>query len=208
MIEMEAQKKLEGAKYHFQRMEETYSKNEKHFTYELEAFLVKLRSVPDVLLQDFNEKFSLNINLEEKLDPKTFKERAEKMKNGQAIAFIQWWKENIDRMRSDKRGSILFSKRNISVHRKVLQPNLKKVNVFETITVTESIKIVKYDEEGRLVEEWKSPETPPKPREVKPTEIEINLFFSEYPEENVLEVCRMLLEMIEKFVEEAKNRFN
>ncbi|MEM0172551.1 MAG: hypothetical protein QXV57_08325 [Thermoproteota archaeon] len=46
-------------------MEETYLKCEEHFIYELEAFLVKLRSVPDVLLEDFNEKFSLGISLDQ-----------------------------------------------------------------------------------------------------------------------------------------------
>lgn len=42
---MEAEKKLQGAIYHFQRMKETYLKYEENFIYELEAFLVKARAL-------------------------------------------------------------------------------------------------------------------------------------------------------------------
>jgi ribosomal 30S subunit maturation factor RimM len=35
---MEAERKLHGAAYHLQRMEEWYLKNDEYFIYELEAF--------------------------------------------------------------------------------------------------------------------------------------------------------------------------
>ena len=203
---MEAEKKLLGAIYHLQRMEEFYLKNEEYFIHELEAFLVNVRSVPDVLLEDFNQKFSLRINLEEKLARKIFENRAKQMHNSQAISFIQWWKKKMDQIRSDKLGFILFGKRNISVHRKVVRPDLKKITIHETIRLTDSVTIRKYDEKGNLIEELKSPQIPPEPIEQKPAEI--GWFFSDYPNENVLEVSRKLLQIVKEFIEEAKSRFN
>jgi len=52
----------------------------------------------------------------------------------------------------------------------------------------------------------RSPEISPELKEPKPTEV--NWFFSEYSDENVLEVSKKLLETVKKFVEEAKNQFN
>ena len=203
---MEAEKKLRGAKYHLQRMKEKYLINEEIFTYELEAFLSKTRSIPDVLLEDFNQKFSLGISLEEKLYPETFEKRARELKNVQAINFIDWWKGKMNQIQSDPLGAILFKKRNISIHRKVVKPNHVKVTVHETIHLTDSVIVKKYDERGKLIEEVKSPETPEKPPEPKPAEI--NWFFSEYPNEDVLEACKKLLEMMKEFIQEAKNKFN
>lgn len=203
---MEAEKKLRGATYHLQRMKEMYLKNEENFIYELEAFLVKTRSIPDVLLEDFNQKFSLGMSLEKELNHKTFKERAQQLQNAQAISFIKWWKDKMKQIRSDSLGSILFGKRNISVHRKVVKPDLKKVTLHDNIRLTDSVTVKKYDEKGKLIEEVKSPETSQKPPEPKPAEI--NWFFSEHPDENILEACKKLLEMIKGFIEEAKSRFN
>jgi len=202
---MEAEKKLRGAIYHLQRMEEAYLKNEENFIYELEAFLVKVISVPDVLLEDFNEKLSLGISLEEKLYPETFEERARELQNAQAMSFIQWWRSKMEQIRSDKLGSIFFGKRNISVHRKVVRPDLK-ITLYETIRITDSINIRKYDEKGNLIEDVKSLEIPPALEEPKPSEIE--WCFSEYPDENVLEACKKILQTVKRFVEEAKSRFN
>lgn len=205
---MEAEKKLRGATYHLQRMREMYLKNEENFIHELEAFLVKARSVPDVLLEDFNKKFSLGISLEAELSPKTFEDKARQLRNTSALDFIQWWKAKMNHIRSDPLGSIFFGwkgKRNISVHRKVVRPDLKKITLVETIHLTESVTIRKYDEKGNLIEESKSPEIPPKPIEPKPAEI--NWFFSEYPNENVFEVSKKLLDVVKGFVEEAKSRF-
>jgi len=187
-------------------MKEVYLKSDEIFTYELEAFLVKLRSIPDVLLQDFNEKFSLGISLEEKLYPKSFEDRAKQLQNKQAIKFIKWWNNKMNKIRSDRLGSILFRKRDISVHRKVVRPELKEITLYETIHITESVTVRKYDEKGNLIEEVKSPGISAEPEEPKPAEI--NWFFSDYSDENVLEVSKKLLQMIKRFIEEAKSRFN
>ncbi|MEM0172552.1 MAG: hypothetical protein QXV57_08330 [Thermoproteota archaeon] len=50
----------------------------------------------------------------------------------------------MNQIESDPLGSIIFGKRNISVHRKVVGLDLKKISIYETIHVTESITVQKY----------------------------------------------------------------
>ena len=202
---MEAEKKLQGAEYHLQRMEEFYLKNEEIFTYELEAFLAKIRSVLDVLLEDFNRKFSLGVGLEVKLKANIFEKRAKQLNNIQALNFIRWWRRKRDAIYSSPLG-FLFLKRNVSVHRAVVKPNLKKVTASEMLTVSESITVVKYNEKGRLVEKWEGPKPSPVSRDR--TSVEINWFFKDYRDKNVLEVCRELFKLMEDIVKEAKTLFN
>ena len=113
----------------------------------------------------------------------------------------------MDQIRSNPLGCVFFGrkgKRNISVHRKVVGPDLKKITLFETIRATASVTVRKYDEKGSLIEESSSSEIPPEPTEPKPAEI--NWFFSECPDENVLEVSKKLLGIVKEFVEDAKSR--
>jgi hypothetical protein len=203
---MEAEKKLYGAAYHLQRMEELYLKNDEHFIYELEAFLVKVRSILDVLLEDFNKKFCLGISSEERLSPDLFEERALRSTNKEAIEFIKWWRHKKDSIRSSKLGSLLFEKRNLSVHRKVISPDLKKVTVYDNIHIEESVTIRKYDAEGNLIEEFDSQDTPVET--VASKSAEMDWFFSEYPNENVLKVSYSLFQTLKEVVEEAKKIFN
>lgn len=199
---MYATEKLDEAKYHLNRMEEFYLKDDKIFKYELNAFLASIRSVPDILLQDYNEKFSLGIDLNEKLYPEAFEERAKQQNNVQAIQFYNWWKKKMYEIKSDKIVSMLFEKRNISVHRKSIEPDLIKLEVFDTITVSDSVTFTICDKEGHVISESKSVEKPQETKKLE--ESKTNLFFSDYPQENVLEVCRKLVHIMEKFVEEAE----
>lgn len=203
---MQAEKKLRGAEYHLQRMEETYLKNEEYFVYELEAFLVKVRSVPDVLLEDYNGKFSLGIGLDEKMSAELFRKKAQDLQNPKAIDFIDWWGTKMGQLRSDNIGSLLLGKRNVSVHRKEVGPDRKEVAITSTARITLSTTVRAYDKNGNLTGETKTPETPPGPRE-KTASVKTNWFFKDFPDENVLALSRKLFAMIKDFIEEAKTRF-
>jgi hypothetical protein len=198
---MEAEKKFSGALYHFQRMEEVYLKNEEKLTYELEAFLVKIRSIPDVLLEDFNQKFSLGIGLERKLTPKIFRKKAQELGGIQATEFIKWWEEKKREIESGPLGSILFKKRNISVHRKVVAPDLKRITLTATVDLSYSITVK--NEKGKIINELEMP-----PRSRKPEPQKIDWCFNEFPSEDVLGISKKLLQMVKEFIEEAKSRFN
>ena len=125
-----------------------------------------------------------------------FEEKAREIGNVQAINFIQWWKSKMSQIRSDKLTSVFFGKRNISVHRRVVRPDLKKNIHYETFNFTDSVTIRKYDERGNLIEEVKSSQTIIEPEKHKPTEID--WYFLEDPDENVLEASRKLLEILKK----------
>lgn len=200
---MTAKETLEGALYHLNRMKLTYLT--KDFVHELRAFLSVTRSVPEHLLEDYNVKYSLNIPDEEHLIT-TFKTEAKRLNNKVALNFFNWWKAERDKLRNDRIGSLLFTKRNISIHRRMVKPDLAKVEIRDYVHVTDSVTVEKYDSEGKLIEIVSSPPERPKTL-AKESESKAEWFFKEYPDENVLIVCQKLYEMMRSFVTSAESRF-
>ncbi len=178
-------------------MEEIYPKNQDEFTYELEAFLGKARSVPDFLLEDFNIKYSLGIGLEEYMDAKRFKKRAKQFKNTEALKFINWYGKKMSALKSDPIGKLFFDKRRVSMHRKTVKPDHTTVNIVATISLELVTQV--FDKNGNLVTEHRKP-----PKQQPKESPKINLFFSEYDKENVLEASNKFLDMMRLFVEKAK----
>jgi len=203
---MESERKLKGSEYHLKRMEELYGKDHEVFMYELEAFLIKTRSVLDILLYDFAEKLQLGIDRNRELNDHIFEETARKHGNDQAIKFIEWWRKRRDEVK-EKNFKPLLDKRNIAVHRGSVRPNIQKITLYDTAVATESITIIKKNETGNIIEIYESPgKSTVKPIEPKPAEID--WYFEEYPDKNILNVCREFLENIRQMVEEAKTNFN
>jgi len=199
---MDAEKRLKEALYHLRNMEQTYATDEEHFIYELNCFLITLRSIPDVLLEDFNKKYGLGISLDEKLTPQVFERRAQELNKTDALCFIEWWKERVDSIVKDRYGSFLFHKRNISVHRRVVTPDSIQITLTETIHLTDSVSIKAYDESENLIREEEP--SPPTTSVVENRPPKVDWFFKEIPKENVLDVCRKLFQMLKDFVTEAK----
>jgi len=202
---MDAEKKLKEALYHLRNMEQTYTTDEEHFIYELNCFLIALRSIPDVLLEDLNEKYGLGISLDEKLTPQVFKRKAKELNKTDALRFIKWWEERVNSIKEDRYGSVLFRKRNISVHRRVVTPDSAQITLMEIIHLVDSVSIKVYDESGNLIREEKPP--PPTTQAVENIPPKVDWFFKEFKEdsqENVLDVCRKLFQMFKDFVTEAK----
>lgn len=191
---MDAEMILLEAEYHLHRMRELYLDNMKHFKYELNAFLFNARSVPDVLLEDFNKIFSLGINSEIKINSSKFEKIAYQLNNIQALTFLLWWtRYKNTNIVSNPLFSMLFNKKDFSIHTKVMEPEqLNETSIF----VSGEWKV--YDEEGNLVTQ-----TPQKP--IKSTKND--WFFTDYPHTNALEACNNLFEMLKAFIEEAKNQF-
>jgi hypothetical protein len=202
---MTARNKLEEAEYFLTKMREIRPDQEE-FSFNLSAFLSSARSVPDYLLEDYNVKYSLQIPLTDELYPRTFEEKAKQAGNQTAISFIKWWGQKKVTLMNDPIGSLLSDKRNIDIHRTHVKPDLTKIEIRETITASVSIRIAKYDKEGKLIEISESPEEPPKP---KPEEREVSAawFFKEYDKEPVIPVCEKYLQMMKDFVSEAEQKF-
>ena len=191
---MEAEMILLEAEYHLQRMRELYLDNMMHFKYELNAFLFNARSIPDVLLEDFNKKFSLGINSDKKINSSKFEKIAYQLNNIQALTFLLWWtRYKNTNIVSNQLFSMLFNKRDILINEKMIESE----KLFETsIFVSGEWKV--YDEDGNLVTQ-----TTQKP--MKSTKND--WFFTDYHDINVLESCEKLFETLRIFIEEAKNQF-
>jgi hypothetical protein len=191
---MEAEIILLEAEYHLQRMRELNLNNMKHFKYELNAFLFNARSIPDVLLEDFNKIFSLGISSETKINSLKFEKIAYQLNNIQALTFLLWWtRYKNTNIVSDLIFSMLFNKRTISIHTKIMES--ERVNE-TSIFISGEWKV--YDEDGTLVTQ-----TPQKPMKSTTSD----WFFTDYPDTNALEACEKLFEILKSFIEEAKNQF-
>lgn len=203
---MTARDKLEEAEYFLTKMCEIRP-DQKEFLFNLSSFLSAARSVPDYLLEYFNIKYSLQIPLAEKLYPDTFEKRAKQTGNLFALSFIQWWKQKMAVLANDPMWALLTNKRHIDVHRTHAKPDLAKLRVTETITSTASIRIEKYDKEGKLIEIFESPKelVKPKPKE---REASVVWFFREYDKEPVISACEKYLQMMKDFVKEAEQKFS
>ena len=201
-----ARNKLDGVKYHLHRMEQLYPNDIRSFKHEFEAFLVKARSVFDVILEDFNEKFELGIGLEEKLNAKVFEDRSKQLGKTEALEFIRWWKNKKNEITSKPCFNSLFTKRNISVHRKIVGPDLQKIIGEEKISIPENVIVYVRRVDEKPINEIKSSEITPKPTE-QPL-FKIGWYIKECTEDDVLTVCKKLLKLLIEFLEGAENKFN
>ena len=193
------------AHYRLNRIRETYGRPE--FIYELNCFLSAIRSIPEYLLEEYNVKYSLNIPDKDFLSQK-FKKVAKEKNNKQAIKFFEWWSAEDKRLREDDIGKLVLSKRDISIHRRTIRPDRGEVEPTEHVRVIRSIRIEKRDAEGRLIETFELPR-PSVPIKEPPEEAEVKTdwFFKDHPDENVLEVCEKIYEMMIKLVEAAHLKF-
>jgi len=203
---MEVEIRLEHCEYRLKRMEEAYGKDFRIFVYESQDFLTNARSIMEyIILYDFAKKFKLEINENERLDQKIFEEKARESNNARALEFIKWWESKRKELINSRFGP-LFEKRNIAVHRRSVKPERVEVKVYENVSVRESIRVIKKDEKGEVYEIFQSPEEPISKPEPKPPESD--WYYKEYPNENIVDVCRKFLETLRGIVEEAKSKFD
>jgi len=190
---MEAEILLLEAEYHLQRMRELYLDNMNHFKYELNAFLFNARSIPDVLLEDFNTIFSLGINSKTKIKSSKFEKIAYQQNNIQALTFLLWWTRfKNSNIISDPLFSILFRKRSIPIQGKSIEyDKIGETHIF----ILGEWKV--YDKDGNLITQ-----TSKKPRSKKN-----DWFFTDHLDISVLEACEKLFELLKTFTDEAKHRF-
>lgn len=181
-------------------MTELYLKNQDEFTHEFESFLANVRSILDVMLEDFNKKFRLGISLTEDLYPSTFEKRARQQGNQEAMAFISWWKTRMAQVKSSYVGP-LFEKRDISIHRKTVAPDLKKINLIAKDST--SLTITVHDANGNLVAQYSGK----KPEVDKPEPPKVDWSFTDYPDDNALDVSKKLLDAVQKMLLEARKQF-
>ncbi len=194
---------LAGAAYHLQNMRNLYPSNQQEFVWELEAVLVKLRSVPDQVLDDANVTFSMGIPIDERLDERTFEDCASKQDNRAALQFIESYRESTKALNADPNVKVAFKKRRIAVHRRSVRPDKAEISSHEILTFADSAIVTKYDAQGRLYETLVSAPEPKPPEHEEPAD-EMKWFFSDYPDADVLSLCKNAYDAVSLYVKAMK----
>lgn len=108
--------------------------NEELFIFNLSAFLSAWKSVPEVLLYDFAERFRIGFTLEDYMTDKEFGIAANlwktQMGESDASDFLKWWRMEVDRLNNTHK---LSGKRDILIHRGY--PKLEKGGVERTVFI-------------------------------------------------------------------------
>jgi len=109
---MEAKRKLEEARYFVKRIEECRNA-EDEFLYNLSGFLNAWRSIVEVMLYDFAERYSLGLTRQQRITPRDFEIAAQVLGRTEASRFLEWWRRQVGSLGENP----LSEKRNVSFHR-------------------------------------------------------------------------------------------
>lgn len=94
---MDAEKKIQEAEYFLNQLR-NIPQDSDEFMYNLSAFLNAWRSVLDVMLYDYAEKFALGLTRDEKITERDFEVVAKALQHTQASQFINWWRQQRNRL--------------------------------------------------------------------------------------------------------------
>ena len=75
----------------------------------MSAFITTARSIPDYLLEDYNTRLGLNIPLTEKLTFDRFKDEAKMKSNQKALRFINFYKDELNKLYQKEIGKLMFT---------------------------------------------------------------------------------------------------
>ena len=209
---MQSEEKLREARYFLDKLrtmpEDT--EHEREYMYLLSAFLNSWRSVMDVMLYDYAEKFSLGFTRQERITDRDFKVAARVLNHTQAKRFIQWWEQ--------KRGKLmqnpLWTKRTMIVHRGY--PETKKVYTLfiaesvalsSTFTTSGGTSFTVSAAPGAVEISFPSALSPAAISTTAPTESRVETRFSDLPDQSVLDYCQQAFHEMEQIVNYAKGQF-
>ena len=116
----------------------------------------------------------------------------------------QWYDNHI---KSDKILAFFKDKRDINVHIQPIQVNQHtSIQLTEVVRVSESVHIRKFDQTGRLISEPSSePSEPPPVLEIPPKVTHRFTFPDWSGTEDVLQLCQLYLNELQRIVEEGQN---
>jgi len=195
---METNYKLAEAQYFLSRLK-GLKDNPDEFMYNLSAFLSAWRSVLDVLLYDYAEKY-FGWGRDEKFDVRDFEVAAKTSGKKDAQDFIQWYKKQIKLLSQNP----LWKKRVVIVHRG--RPKVARTYFLyfsETIAVHESVTI-------EVLEHGSPSAIPPEKASFQSTADQdrpVEVYFEDCKDEEVEKICTQAYEQMKKIVEEAENTF-
>jgi hypothetical protein len=204
-----AMRKLKGARYHLTNLANAYPYNKEVVEDEMDAFLSKARSSVDIVLEDANKKFHLGISVKQHLGIKEFRKKAIKKNNAKAQNFLKWYERETKKLfKKDRYGSKLIGpkgRRNISIHRKAVSPDIVGVTIHEQVALKDDVKVfVVKDGEQQEINLNGAPQIigGQKPQ---PT-ASMDLFIKGFESQNILEVLQQLGLRVSDFIERADEK--
>jgi hypothetical protein len=186
---MDTRNKLTEAKYFLDALIATQDKQEV-FYFSLSAFLSSWKSVPDVMLYDFLDHFSLGLTREDKMYPHDFFIVAKSQDNKPALEFFKWW----DKKRDELSKNPLWNMRHVVLHRGY--PKEIKHTVYNSGSISSTsvaISISQVPGSGAVSPSVYSVDLPETSLEVKVPE--------------VMDMCKDGFSKMVKIVEEAEKLF-
>jgi hypothetical protein len=204
----ETRKKLTGATYHLDNMRRAYPDDRTTLDYELDAFLVKVKSSLDVMREDANVLFQLGIKMSEEMKPALLKDRANQSNRRGALEFIIWYETEKLKLAKDPFYHAFLryeGLRNMSEHRKAAAPDTGEFTSFEKVTIAESLTLIKYDVNGNIIEESVTAE-PTNPGASNVTSSKTDWYYSEVGSYNIVDACQQLWNIVNDFADRAEQK--
>jgi hypothetical protein len=209
---MAVKEQIADAEYFLEAIKRSYTREE--LRPNLGAFLTMSRSIADHLLEDYNMKFNLGIDLEEKLTYDRFEEAARDQSNQTALEFLMFYKKEFQSLKKDPTFKLLYDKRNIRIHRAgtpVRGEFYRRVS--DTVTVHDSVSIMVIRKNGNIQrqsidqqqnrQDDKSstlPESETLQKDRDPTESVLRWYFTDYDKSDPTTLCQGFLDNMKKFV--------
>jgi len=164
--------------------------------YELEDFLAAAKSLPDHILEDYNDKFKLGITLDDRLDLGLFKHKAQQLQNQGAISFAKWYENSLAILYQDPICLFLKSVRDVSIHRKEIKP-------VATRGISASIDVLIGNPE-----DFKDLKAETTPETNGPQTMTFGWFLPQYPDQDILSLCEHYFAKLKDFLEQARSNFS
>ncbi len=200
---------IEDAEYFLYCIKNSYS--HKAMRANSGAFLTASRSIADHLLQEYNIKCGLNIKLDVKLTYDRFENEAKKLSNQNALLFLRFYKRRFEDLKQNPIFKTLLDKRNIKIHRTDISVHKEShVKIYETVTVSDSVSVVVYDNNGNvkqrsISQQQNKQEGTNIPQQ--PTQSEVKWYLADFDKKELPEVCQEFLDIMKGFVYEIRLNF-
>lgn len=176
----------------------------------LSAFLSSCRSIPEHMLEEYNQKYSLGISKKNELNSKTF--RAKSFGNKNAQSFIDYFDARIEEIKKDKIGNFMWEKRNLNIHRSTVSPDIVNIHAeMDSILDVSSVGVFDPDTPEEVMNKQLQEENERKLKELSEkrskTGFKVTFHFNEFPEIDVKNGCKGFLDLMKKFAQDIRNKY-
>jgi hypothetical protein len=185
--------------------------HEREFMYNVSAFLSSWRSVFDIMLYDYADKFRFGFSRDEEITERDFEIAARVTNNTQGLSFLRWWRQQINVLARNP----LWTKRKIIVHRGY-PPTMHVYTIFVSGSIATSSSMFMTSSSGVTVSVSSSSTSTttttggsaiPTTTTTVPTTPLAELRFLDFQDRSVADYCGQALQEMENIVNSAIQQF-